>query len=484
MGTAVARIVASIAMSPVVTKSAIRMGRVRSRSLRREKSLRVQAVRVLRHSLVLSSTGFQFRCFPHRKCWSELYCNVSGLCHHLLMTTSDPRLRELDDAFVALRAAEARVALATAAVTPELATEHGFTSVSTLVASIGRITPSAAARLCRLGSATIPRVSLTGERMPALFPIVGASLTALSSESALVIIGALSSVSPRARVDHLDAAEHALVTFALEHPTDSLRTLARQWAEALDPDGPEPFELPDRRFLRRSLLASGMKRYVLELDPVGAAFLDAAIDASVGSAIRFTSSPEPQVPIAHLAADAVVDLARHGIACDSPSVPLPSATVVVRMTLDSLLSGSGSATIDGSTVPVSASAARILAADAHIIPAVLGSNSEVLDWGMSRRLFSRSQRLALAERDDGCAWPDCGRPPSYTEAHHIRWWSRGGPTDLSNGVLLCSRHHHIVHGSGWEIEVRGNVPWFTPPPSVDPSRTPRCGGRLPAVVFA
>lgn len=400
------------------------------------------------------------------------------------MTTSDPRLRELDDAFVELRAAEARVALATAAVTPEVAFDHGFTSITSLVAAVGRVSNAYAARLCRLGSAVTPRLSLAGQWLHALFPVVAASLPDLSSESALVITGALGSVSSRARAEHLEAAEHALVQFALEHPTDALSRLARQWADALDPDGPEPHELPDRRFLRRRVLSTGMKRYVLELDPVGAAFLDAAIDSAVGSAIHFTSSPTPTLPIAQLAADAVVDLARHGIACDSPVVPLPSTTVVVRMTLDSLLTGIGHASIDGTDARIPASVARTMAADAHIIPAVLGADSTILDWGMSRRLFTRAQRLALAERDGGCAWPDCGRPPSYTEAHHIRWWSREGPTDLANGVLLCSRHHHIVHGSGWEIDLRDNVPWFTPPTSVDPSRAPLRGGRMPEVEFA
>ena len=26
----------------------------------------------------------------------------------------------------------------------------------------------------------------------------------------------------------------------------------------------------------------------------------------------------------------------------------------------------------------------------------------------------------------GCAWPGCPHPPSYTEAHHIRWWNAHG----------------------------------------------------------
>jgi hypothetical protein len=150
------------------------------------------------------------------------------------------------------------------------------------------------------------------------------------------------------------------------------------------------------------------------------------------------------------------------------------------MTLESLLSGLGEAQIDGIEQPISAKTARRLAADAQIIPMVLGGTSEVLDLGTPRRLFTRAQRIALAERDDGCAWTNCRRPPSHTEAHHIEWWSRGGATNLGNGILLCSMHHHVVHRDGWGIRVTDNVPWFIPPSSVDVHRTPRRGGRLPA----
>ena len=120
-----------------------------------------------------------------------------------------------------------------------------------------------------------------------------------------------------------------------------------------------------------------------------------------------------------------------------------------------------------------------MAADAGIIPVVLGADSEVLDLGRARRLFSTAQRRALAERDGGCAWPGCPHPPSYTEAHHIRWWNaHGGATDLDNGILLCSSHHHRVHDDGWQISVREQVPYFIPPSHVDPHRRPRPGGRV------
>ena len=86
-----------------------------------------------------------------------------------------------------------------------------------------------------------------------------------------------------------------------------------------------------------------------------------------------------------------------------------------------------------------------------------GGESEVLDWGRQRRLFSRPQRLALAEHDGGCAM--CGLPPGMTKAHHIKWWHRDtGHTDLNNGVLLCTGCHHRVHDNGWDVRIDETPP--------------------------
>ena len=183
--------------------------------------------------------------------------------------------------------------------------------------------------------------------------------------------------------------------------------------------------------------------------------------------------------LAQLRSDAAVEVFRHVAGCDRTATDgVPPVTVVVRIGLDALISGVGTGEIDGITAPVSAATVRRMAADADIIPVVLGGESELLDLGRARRLFSRAQRLALAERDGGCAWPGCPHPPSYTEAHHIRWWNaHGGSTDLDNGILLCSSHHHRVHDDGWQISVRDQVPYFIPPSHVDPCRRPRPGGR-------
>jgi hypothetical protein len=446
----------------------------------------------------------------------------------VLGALSDSALLEaLADGFAQKREAEARLVRIAAEVVERsrsslgpngLSIRAGCGSPAALLADLGRITLVEAHRICRVAEATADRVSLEGERMPAWYPLVAeAALAArIPIDSANFIVAALDQAAPRAEDEHLAVAEHALVEFACDNPADTVRKLAARWRDALDIDGIEPREddLVQRRSLRRTILPNGMKRYQLDLDPLSSAYLDAAIDAHVGAVIRaprFQASdsqasegqsntsgagdgcgadheqlPDPRT-LAQIAADAVVQLARHGIACTKArgsgaggaEIPLPAATIVVRMTVESLISGLGEAQIDGIEQPISAKTARQLAGDARIIPAVLGGNSEVLDLGTPRRLFTRAQRIAFAERDDGCAWANCRRPPSHTEAHHIEWWSHGGLTNLNNGILLCSMHHHRVHRDGWGIRVTDNVPWFIPPSSVDVYRTPRRGGRLP-----
>jgi hypothetical protein len=132
--------------------------------------------------------------------------------------------------------------------------------------------------------------------------------------------------------------------------------------------------------------------------------------------------------------------------------------------------GSGTFTYTG---PVTASTIRKIACDADIIPVLLGSEGRILDIGRTTRIFPPHIRKALNARDQGCAFPTCTIPAPWCEAHHITYWSRGGTTSTDNGVLLCTHHHHLIHKEQWKIHVKNGIPWFVPPPHIDPRQQPR-----------
>jgi hypothetical protein len=130
-----------------------------------------------------------------------------------------------------------------------------------------------------------------------------------------------------------------------------------------------------------------------------------------------------------------------------------SATVVVLLDYDRLVSGLGTAVLDTGQ-PISAALARQMACEAGIIPAVwrraLGSPSVVLDLGRRTRLHTEPQRTALTIRDRGCTTVGCDRPAAWCHAHHDQRWSEGGPTNLANGRLLCAFHHGKAHSPHYD----------------------------------
>jgi hypothetical protein len=95
--------------------------------------------------------------------------------------------------------------------------------------------------------------------------------------------------------------------------------------------------------------------------------------------------------------------------------------------------------------------ARLRAAVALLPPTLGGAPTQPLEVGRTSRVVQAAQRTALAIRDGGCVFPDCQRPLAWCEAHHLRHWLHGGPTDLANLALLCRAHHRAVHEGGWRL---------------------------------
>src|SRR6266852_1310617 len=127
------------------------------------------------------------------------------------------------------------------------------------------------------------------------------------------------------------------------------------------------------------------------------------------------------------------------------------------------LSGATAAEMDFS-LPISAKAVERLACDCTVTRVLLGSDSTVIDVGRARRVISGAQGKALRVRDRGCVWPGCDRPATWTSGHHLLHWINGGATDLSNLVLICYRHHWMVHEGEWQIVRADDGRMLTIPP--------------------
>ncbi len=147
------------------------------------------------------------------------------------------------------------------------------------------------------------------------------------------------------------------------------------------------------------------------------------------------------------------------------------ATVLVTIGYDDLVTRLRPGTLLGGMTAGTALGAetiKTLACDAGIIPVLLGSNGQVLQLGSTTRAFTQSQTKALWLRDRHCTYPGCRTPATWCDAHHIRHWADGGPTDLSNGTLLCNRHHHVVHRDRITAQITlDGVEWNNTPGSYD-----------------
>ncbi|MGG7463360.1 DUF222 domain-containing protein [Plantibacter sp. YIM 135347] len=464
----------------------------------------------------------------------------SGLAAVELESMDDPGLLRVGEELGALQhaldAAQAAWAGTVAARSGKerggdgLAKAHGYSSPVALLADRWRIAPARAAVLVDVGSAIVPKRTFLGEVQECEFPgiaeairpaapsadtavsqgpAVGAAPVALTVDAAAAMIRELRLGARVATTLKTAAVERLLVEHCVGVSPGDARKAAVRARMILDEDGAQPREqlLHARRSLRIVELPDGMTKLTAVLDPASAMWVRGAIDAVVSTALRTPhfvdpadpadrAQPDPNTPSApapdsaapadmpeprtleQLRIDALVDTCRHVAGCTEAATELAPVSIVIRMDLHDLTNSIGAAHIDGITEPITANTVRRLAGDANLIPAILTGPSQILDLGTARRLFSPGQKIALAERDGGCAWTGCPHPPAYTQAHHITWWSTGGTTDLSNGILLCSHHHHRVHADGWDIRIRDGSPWFIPPAHLDRTRTPRRGGTL------
>ncbi len=104
---------------------------------------------------------------------------------------------------------------------------------------------------------------------------------------------------------------------------------------------------------------------------------------------------------------------------------------------------------------LSPASARRLACDTALTTVLEDSDGNVLNVGRKTRSISPAMRRALTRRDCGCRFPGCTET-RFVDAHHIHHWCDGGETRLDNLVLLCRRHHRLVHEQNFELLNHGS----------------------------
>lgn len=344
-------------------------------------------------------------------------------------------------------------AIAAAAHTADDASTLGATTDTELLRRAGSISGHTARRRARTATAL------------AALPDAHTALAggAISFDHAAVLAALWQDLTPHTR-SRLVEDHPALVDTATTCSPETFRRRLATWhrhvAEA------EADTLAERRRQRTRTTSGtdedGMGWLNATLTPEQFAIVSGVLDRLVDElwrAERAGALPDHAAPAtvhdnAQRRADALVELARRAAGATAADARAAQPTMHVLIDLHTLTDGLHDHTraTFGDGTPISVSAARRLACDAHIIPHVLGAAGQPLDIGRTRRLATGAQRNALRVLHHGtCGIENCDVPFDYCDIHHITWWEHSGPTDLANLVPLCSRHHHFVHDLNWTL---------------------------------
>jgi hypothetical protein len=308
----------------------------------------------------------------------------------------------------------------------------------------------------------------------------------LSVDAAESIRRGLGAIDDAVTPAQLRAASELLVAEARTLDADQLFRRARAVRDGLDADGiaRRQKERHDARYLRMWQQDDGMYRGSFLLDPEngrflastidqvlsprrgGPRFVDRAAQADAEALLQDARSSE------QIAADALIDIVRVAVDADPGTMfgqRRPAVRVIV--TEEALHARSGRGQIEGHPDPVSFETVERYLCDTGAVPIKFDDDGQCVNVGRVQRLFTERQRIGMAVRDGGCRFPGCDRPPASCEAHHIDQWQRdGGKTNIADGVLLCRRHHLLLHNNHWQVTRDGGTYWLRPPRSIDPAQ--------------
>ena len=276
--------------------------------------------------------------------------------------------------------------------------------------------------------------------------------------------------------------EALLVRAARIHSIPDLGRVAAYWRQRVEREracsGAEA--LRARRRLHASVSLMGMVRVDGDLDPETGETLITALGAVLDAESRSRAQADDRTA-AQRRADALGEICRQWldlgqrptVAGERPHLTLTVGAQMLREPAEAV-GGSGTTCELDHAGPVDPELARRLACDASVMRVVLAGGSEPLDVGRRTPVVPAPMRRAVIVRDRGCRFPGCDRPQAWCDAHHVLHWADGGPTALANLLLLCRRHHRMVHrrgGFGLAL-VQGRPVFHRPDGSILEDRAP------------
>ena len=270
--------------------------------------------------------------------------------------------------------------------------------------------------------------------------------------TAIAVAAEYDNLAPELRDDAKSVVLRQFLTIAAEHGPTGVRKLRQEIVARYGETG--AFEEHQERCRRLVELSPGTETsagvwdYRLTLDNEGRAVLEATIGPlSAPRVDPDTGERDPRSPCRRRG-EALVEALRRSVSAADHVPTSPKAVLMLSMGYQELVSQVNAAVVMGSVatgVLLAPDTIRKIACDSGIIPAVLGSDREVLDQCRLHRLFTTGQIRALWRRDEHCTFGACTTPAAWCDAHHLVHWIDGGRTDVDNAALLCPRHHTIVH---------------------------------------
>jgi len=127
--------------------------------------------------------------------------------------------------------------------------------------------------------------------------------------------------------------------------------------------------------------------------------------------------------------------------------------------------------IGRSSVPIET--VKRLCCDGKTVVMTETKDGEPLSIGRKSRVVPKGiERAVRAGDKNTCRFPGCCNQ-RFVDIHHIEHWANGGETAVDQLMLLCSKHHTLVHEGGFRIEKDFQDHWsfFRP----DGIAVPDCG---------